>query len=217
VLPSDAPLVEVAGRDSYRVLVVGSGPAAGIGVASHDRALTGALARQLLERSGRGAVVEALGVANFHLSDVPALLAASSLDRFDAVVVTAGMMEAVDMASNRTWERWVLAIMEMVQDRCGPRVPVVLSGMPAPSRALLADVGRRGWFIDRRASQLNGTSRRIVGAHEHWHFAQLRSSAHSAGQPTADTYAAWADDIGSVLAPALTRHAPNRISDASTH
>jgi hypothetical protein len=203
VLPSDVPTVAVPGPDPFRVLLIGSGPAAGVGVDSHSDALTGALARQLSERSGRGSVVDSLGIAHSRVSDLPGVLSAVPPGGFDAVVVAAGMMEAVDMTSNASWERWLLAVLEMVQARFGSNVPIVVSGMPAPTGAILAGAGRRGRFIDRRAIDLNRTSRLVTATQEHWHFAQLQPSAHVKGQPTSASYAEWAVDIAVVLAPAL--------------
>ena len=58
-MPRGTPSVSVAGPDPVRVLLLGGGIAVGYGAPTHDESLTGALARLLAERSGRGAAVAA--------------------------------------------------------------------------------------------------------------------------------------------------------------
>jgi hypothetical protein len=58
------------------------------------------------------------GVSRYRalLSDVPTLLEAVPRGPIDSVVTT-GMMEGIAMTPNRVWERWLLAVLEMVHSR----------------------------------------------------------------------------------------------------
>lgn len=197
--------MSMPGAGPDRVLLVGSGPAAGVGVETHSLALTGALARRLSATTGRGAVVESRAVAHSGLDTIAELLAVDPAGSFDAVIITAGLMEAIDLLPDIVWRRWLLAVIEMVQARFGAETTVVVAGMPAPTSAILAGVGWRGGFIDRRASRLNRTSVDVVSSDERWHFVQLPASEHVNGQPTADSYAGWADRVCMTLAPELAR------------
>jgi hypothetical protein len=196
-------MVAIPGPDPDRVLLVGSGPAAGVGVVTHGSALTGALARQLADHSGRGAVVESIGRIQLRLKDIPGLLASTRLERYDAIVVTGGMMEAIELTSNKRWARSLLAVLDSVHENTARDSAVVFAGMPAPTST--GGAGKwRGRLIDRRAAALNRTSSKTATLRTHGHFVQLGPSDHVGGQPTAACYSDWASQICAVLEPALS-------------
>ena len=56
--PTDATIAHASGNNPDRMLLLGSGPAMGYGVLSHDLALPGQLARQISAASGRGVTVD---------------------------------------------------------------------------------------------------------------------------------------------------------------
>src|SRR4051812_7382892 len=62
--PTDYAQSNAPGLDPDRVLVVGSGPAAGWGVRSHELGLPGQLARRLAAATGRGSDVDILSSAS---------------------------------------------------------------------------------------------------------------------------------------------------------
>lgn len=206
MLPLDAPRSVSPGPDPDRVLLVGSGPASGIGVVSHQEGLPGTLALQLSERSGRGAVVEAVGRSGARLDEIPHLLHGTRASRFDAIVLTAGMVEAIRLTSRRTWALTLATVVETVHDGQSRDGVILLAGMPAPTSTDGVH-GWRGRRTDRRAAALNRTSRAFLTALDHAHFAQLQPGRHLHGQPTSACYTSWASQICEVLEPLLTRSA----------
>lgn len=206
LLPADAPLVVAPGPDPDKVLIVGSSPVAGIGVASHRAGLPGALAHQLSEHSGRGAIVEAIGRVGARFDEIPHLLSRTQASKFDAVVLTAGMIEAVQLVSRRSWLHAVTTVLDALHDQRSRDGIVLVTGMPAPT----STDGPHGWHgrrSDRRAVTLNRTSRAVVTTRAYGHFAQLQPSEHVSDQPTSACYASWAGQICTVLEPLLTRSA----------
>ncbi len=101
--PHDTPQAFAAGRRSLRILLVGSGPAAGWGVASHDLALPGALARALGATTGRGCVVDVLPHPSAGVARLNRLLAKTDLDRYDAVILSAAVTDALRGARPDRW------------------------------------------------------------------------------------------------------------------
>jgi hypothetical protein len=114
------------------------------------------------------------------------------------------MMEAIAMTLDRIWERWLLAVLEMVHSRYGAEVVVVLVGMPAPSTAVLTGVGLRGQFVDHRAAALNSASRQMMSRQPNWFFVELEDAEHVCGQPSLATYTTWAGQIGRVISASKT-------------
>ncbi|MDJ0349361.1 hypothetical protein QMK22_08530 [Cryobacterium sp. PH29-G1] len=103
--PSGPPQAHAPGVNSDRILILGGGPASGWGVSSHDLALPGSLARALSARTGRGADVTLSADPYGYLVDIPNLLIGQDLSRIDAIVVFAGVNDAVNLTSERNWER----------------------------------------------------------------------------------------------------------------
>lgn len=74
-MPREILSVHTRGADSDRVLLVGSGVAAGWGVLGHDIALAGNLARSLSARTGRGTDVDIVADSSMSVHDAADRLA----------------------------------------------------------------------------------------------------------------------------------------------
>ena len=105
IRPTDAPQVFAAGRDGLRILLVGSGPVAGWGVGTHDLALPGALARAVAASTGRGVVVDVIADAAVGVRQLPRLLRRTDPSRYDVVVVSVTVTDALRRASPDRWAR----------------------------------------------------------------------------------------------------------------
>jgi GAF domain-containing protein len=101
--PHDTPQAFAAGRRSLRILLAGSGPAAGWGVASHDLALPGGLARALASITGRGCVVDVLPHPSAGIARLSRMLDRAALDRYDAVILSAAVADAFRGARPARW------------------------------------------------------------------------------------------------------------------
>ncbi len=101
--PIDAPVVHTVGPDPDRMLIVGGGTVAGIGVASHELGLGGHLARRLTMLTGRGVDLELASSYTLSFGQATALVGSYDLDRFDAVILMMGAREAVGWAPVEEW------------------------------------------------------------------------------------------------------------------
>lgn len=103
--PTGPPRAHSPGRERDRVLILGGGPASGWGVSSHDLALPGSLARALSAQTGRGVDVTLTADPFGFLKDLPNLVVGQDLSRFHAIVIFVGVNDAVNLTSEKSWER----------------------------------------------------------------------------------------------------------------
>lgn len=102
-MPGDSPVVHTVGPDPDRILMMGGGTVAGIGVASHELGLGGQLARRLTMLTGRGVDLELASSYTLSFGEARARVAGYDLDRFDSVILMVGSREAVGWASVAEW------------------------------------------------------------------------------------------------------------------
>ena len=164
--PSGDPIVHVDGADPDRVLLVGSGPAAGAGSADHSAALPGTLARALAARTARGAVVESRGAHQALLGDVRGLIAGARLQRFDALVVFIGLEDGTTGASLARWRHDLAALVEDLRPDGASDAIVVLARIP-PASSVGIYRGQLVGLADRRIMRMNRIVDRLAERHEH--------------------------------------------------
>ena len=158
--PMDAPQAHSPGTDSDRILIFGSGPALGWGVLSHDLALPGALARALSARSGRGVDVDLAASPATSLGTAPRELTALRLCRFDAIVITLGARDALNLTSVRVWRRELTALLRLLEQESSRTTHIFMLGnQPIRSipvfDSLLGSVGaRHGVALDRVTAEV---------------------------------------------------------------
>jgi GAF domain-containing protein len=204
VRPADSPQAFVAGRQSLRVLLAGSGPVIGWGVSSHDLALPGALARALAATTGRGVVVDVAAHPSAGVRRVAGMVRAAGASRYDLVILSGTVADTVRMAEPRRWGAHVAALLGEV--RAGGDGPVVWLGAQ-PIRSLPPyDDGFRD-FVQEHAERLNRAAQEAC-AQTGATFLPLPASPKPEGgrhRGPAD-YLFWARCIADALAPALIGH-----------
>lgn len=127
--PMDAPQAHSAGLDSDRVLIVGSGPAAGWGVLRHDLALPGSLARALSARTGRGADVDVVSSSRMTVRAAAHSFSGLRLWRYDAVVLTIGTPDALNMISLRSWRRGLSELLRTIAGESSRTTEIFVAGI----------------------------------------------------------------------------------------
>ena len=155
--PLDAPQAHSPGTDSDRILIFGSGAAVGWGVLSHDLALPGALARSLSARSGRGVDVDVTSSPSTTVSTAVRELAGLRLWRFDAIVVTLGARDAVNLTSVRVWRRELSALLRLLERESSRTTHIFVLGIQ-PIRSLPAFDSPLGSVAARHAVALDRAS-----------------------------------------------------------
>lgn len=202
IRPMDAPQAYAAGRDSIRMLVVGSGPVAGWGVGSHDLALPGALARAVAATTGRGAVVDVIPGADTGVRSVGALLDDADLSRYAAVVVSVTMTDALHRVAPERWEARMRTLVGRIRSRTD--ATIVWLGCQ-PIRSIRPYDNEYGDIVQRTATELNRRAAEVCASSAATVFIPLGAPPHnaSAGHRTPADYLFWARQIADVVAPDL--------------
>ncbi|WP_285114959.1 GDSL-type esterase/lipase family protein [Leifsonia sp. fls2-241-R2A-40a] len=193
----------VAGRNPLRVLLIGSGPAVGWGVGSHDLAFAGAIARSLAASTDRGTVVDVVPHPSAGVRRLSRMLQAVHLERYDAVVISGAVADALRLREPRAWGERLRRLLEQARTT-GPRAVVWLGAQPI--RSIRPYDSERGQVAHDHAERLNAVAR-IICAETGAHFAGLsRTQSDSRRHRTPSDYLFWARQIVDVLAPSLQEH-----------
>lgn len=202
--PTDTAVAVAEGPDPHRVLLIGSGPAAGRGTTSHDFALTGALARALRSATARGTVVEAAVDSSMTVACVAPVLARHDLALYDAVVVCIGDVDALRGLGVENWrERWsaALALWQRRMPHPRPLLIVGVGGMADES-----GVGSvHGWLAEHLAVRYNDATEQLVRGVPGAQTTLLPRTDRVGGRPTAEAYALWGAQLAAELSTALIR------------
>lgn len=192
----------VAGRHPLRVLLLGSGPVVGWGVGSHDLALPGAVARALAASTGCGTVVDVVPHPSAGVRRLGRMLAAvGGDDKYDAIVLSGAVPDALRLVEPQRWGRRVLRLIERA-DAHGARSVLWLGAQPIPSiRPYDSPMGR---VANAHAERLNAVAREAcqeAGAL----FVPLTAPPRTdpARHRSPADYLFWARQVVDVLAPAL--------------
>lgn len=193
--PSNAD-VRAGGSVQKRVLIVGSGPAVGWGVLTHDVALAGHLAR-LLAKTLHGGVEVSVRAdpAMTAKSLATALDAAKGLGDYDALILTVGVNDAIAGTNPNAWSRRLDAAASVAESRGVKRSAIVL--VQIQPIAPIPAYGRRfGIRVDLHRRALNAASARL------FHAPGLGRTEHlSPPNPIPErfrgstVYARWAHDL----------------------
>ena len=127
--PRDLPEAHASGPDPDRLLIWGDGPALGYGVASHDSALPGTLARRLSMSTGRGSDVRVIGMPRLRLRSASAALAAQRLDSFDAVLLFLGTRDAALHIDVAEWKQQMRAVVAGVTRQAASDTWIIIMGI----------------------------------------------------------------------------------------
>jgi lysophospholipase L1-like esterase len=200
--PSDPPLSHGSGADPDRVLLIGGMVVGGAGVASHDLALGGRLARRLATRTGRGADVETRSTSRYDTAAAAAMLRAENLERYDVVLIVLGVRELLLPRPVRVWRRDLRVLFGAIAESVPASLPVLLVGVASFARDV--DVPRYvvDW-LDDTVETFNAETRRLceeTGLAEFVPFDPERI-AIGTGRDASLVYESWAV----ALAPALDR------------
>ena len=195
--PTDAPIVHTVGPDPDRILMIGGGIVAGIGVASHELGLGGQLARRLTMLTGRGVDLELASAYTLSFGQATELVAAFDLERFDAVILMMGAREAVGWATVAHWGRGLRMLLKALSTV--PQVFVV--GVPDfTAHVALPPVIAR--VTVRRIARYNAEARTISEQIPRVDFVPFVPAPVTAFSPfgSVTIYERWADAIAPTIA-----------------
>ena len=158
--PRDAPTAHSPGLDSDRVLIFGSGPAAGWGVSSHDLALPGALARALSACTLRGADVRLVASPMGAISAALDQLVSVNLRRVNAVVVVIGVDDAIHLTAEGAWRRDLRRLLHYFEQQTSESTHIYVQGIQ-PIRAIPLFDSWGGAVANRHARSLNTITEQV--------------------------------------------------------
>ncbi|UTT61762.1 GAF domain-containing protein [Microcella humidisoli] len=200
--PSGLPRAVADGPSADRILLIGSGPAVGWGVASHDLALPGALARALRATTGRGAIVDVIADPQMTAANLAGVLVGTRLDRYDAVVTTVGTNDALHFTTPLEWRRRIARALDLWSSRARGGTTLLMVGI-IPLRLLPTFTGVAARSVDRLSLVLNRVTDEIVEQHPTVRTTLLPAPAGGAcdalGRFTPEGYEFWAAQLAAEL------------------
>jgi hypothetical protein len=198
--PGGETVVRTAGTNPARVLLVGSGAAIGFGVLSHDLALAGHIARQLSSLTGRAMDVDVVVEREMTVASIRARLARQPIARYDVVVVTVGLIEALTFLPVRAWRDGLDATIRYIQSLAPDTQQVFVVGVP-PLGALQRYPLPIRVLGGRHARLLNDETRELSERRDRVTYLPFEASASLETDRFrgSATYARWAE----LIAPAI--------------
>jgi hypothetical protein len=148
-----------SGPDPDRVLIFGSGVAVGWGVRTHDLGLPGQLARQLRAETGRGSDIDLCAPPALPVRLAVGALGSERLERYDAVVLSIGIEDALGILPLPQWEEQASDLLDTVIVRTSGAVIAMLGLQPIPT--LPGFDTAAGMASDRHARAMNRITRRL--------------------------------------------------------
>ena len=202
--PSDTPVAHSPGIDSDRILVLGSGPAAGWGVSSHDLALPGSLARALSGRTQRGADVALIASSIGLLASAQVQLRGADLRRLDAIVVVLGVGDALHLTAERTWQADLTRLLNFVERHTNDSAYIYVQGIQ-PIRAIPIFNSLGGTIADRHARSLDAITERVCLSMRRSVFVPVTDVEFlaSAGLSDSTDYRHWGEFLAKKMAGRL--------------
>lgn len=203
-IATDAPVLHASGPDPDRLLMIGTGAVAGVGVASHHVGLGGQLARRISSLTGRGVDLDLDGAVTLTLEQGRERMARHNLASYDAVLFFLGSREAIGFQPLRIWKRGVLALLRDAGARGAHRIFVI--EVP-PIGSYLAIPRRLGDPMLRHTRRLNSVLASVVPSFPGARLVPFaRMPAVTFTQVgTAAGYEQWALMLAPAIAPELRR------------
>jgi lysophospholipase L1-like esterase len=194
--PTDSPHIQLPGNNPDRVLLFGSGPAMGYGVLTNELALPGHLARQLAAKTKRAVDLDVVASAEVTIHDSVQRLRAQNLWRYDAIVLTIGINDALVLTPTRNWRTGLTAVLDHVVDNAPNRTSLFVVAIP-PIHTFDSLSRLSGRLTARAVEALNRETQRVIQSYptvSYIPFAES-ASADDVRYRSADTYRQWAGII----------------------
>ncbi|WP_010205675.1 GAF domain-containing protein [Salinibacterium sp. PAMC 21357] len=203
--PTDHPSGHARGPNSHRVLLVGSGPAVGWGVASHELGLPGALARALSTLTGFGYLVDVIAEPSMDASTVLRALSSAAPDRYDAVVITIGVNDALSLTPLDVWTERVHELITGFLGTFPSDAPLFLVGIQ-PIESIPVFNSRVSAAADEHVLRLNQATHTLTSLSDRTIFLPLHAGSPPPGvrYRTRREYTEWASQLAPKMVPHIS-------------
>lgn len=212
VVADEPSVIHAAGTDPDRVFMVGDGVASGRGVITHELGLSGYLARSLTAITGNATDVELSVHPDMTVHSSVDEIAAVDLRRFDAVILSVGHNEVLDLMSVGRWTSGLETLLHEVQRRTPVQTQIFVLCIPTfESKTRLPRTLAR--MVDVQSARLNEATSALTLAPN---VTVLPLADDNAFEPeTRHLYQRWADDMAFQIAKRLDPdRVPIEVSDA---
>lgn len=202
------PQAHSTGLDPDRIFLFGNGLASGWGVASHELAVPGELARSLSAVTGRGVDVDVDVYVELKLEGATRALEERELSGYDAVVVIIGAGDALSLTPRAKWRASMRALIELLADRTSASARIVVVAQ-SPIRAVLPFDNLFGRVANSHAATLNAITRELCEAQPKVEYLTLPPTTAPATDRlgTPERYRTFGRFIALQLAPHLNDEA----------
>lgn len=204
-VPAGAPVAHVGGPDPDRILLFGAGISIGYGMASHDLALPGHLARQVSELTGRGVQVDIIAGEHLTVQNALTNLTVSRLRELDIVIATPGSLEKLLLLPVRSWRTRVDHLLDHFSANAPASLRVLFIAVPEIS-TIVRMPRLLGTLADSSARKLNKSLEDACATRPYAHFVPFHPAQQSGREGTGRTYEYWATLIAPSVAAALDEH-----------
>ncbi|HTD03129.1 SGNH/GDSL hydrolase family protein [Undibacterium sp.] len=172
-----------------RLLGIGESPVAGVGVASHEQAITAQLAAALAQQSQSPVSWQAIGLNGADLAQaltmlVPQLPAGAC--GMDIVLIAFGVNDTTAFRSANRYRAELAQLIGAVQERLAP-AHIILSGVP-PMHAFPALPQPLRFVLGSKAKVLDRVSEELAGSFANVHYVAMQLDASEPGLMAADGY-----------------------------
>lgn len=146
-----------------RVLAVGESPVAGVGVETHEQAITARFAHALSVRSGLPVAWQAVGKNGITAREaIPDLLPRVDATTVDIALICFGVNDTTAFSPVARWSKDLELVIEALRQRCSPQL-ILLSGVPPMSRFPALPQPLR-WVLGLKAATLDRASARLAAS-----------------------------------------------------
>lgn len=113
-----------------KLLLFGSGPAAGWGVHLHDLGLGGGIADRVAERTGRAVALDLLVDDSWQDPDPITALRAQGLGKYHAVVIAGAYNDSLIEVPESVWKDYLAQVREAILQEAGPDAVLLVLSLP---------------------------------------------------------------------------------------
>jgi len=206
------PHAHASGPDPDRILVFGNGLAAGWGVATHELAIPGELARTLAAMTGRGADVDISAYVELKIARAASTIQTMGLAQYNAVVVIIGATDSMALTPPRQWRQSMRKLIETSLDGTTASAPLLVVGQQQ-IRSVPPFDNLFGRATNAHAIELNDITRALCEEYSGADYVSLPAPTAPPGERlgTPERFKHWGNFLALRLAPLL---APRLDGDA---
>lgn len=216
---ASGPVEGMAGHShaglALTLLAVGESPVAGVGVSTHEQAISGQLAKVLASRLQRPVSWRACGKNGVTAREaLDSFLLAIPEAPVDVALVAFGVNDTTAFNSVGRWRRDLGEVLQVVARRCEPTL-VLLSGVP-PMAHFPALPQPLRWVMGMKASVLDHAAKELANAHEAVCHVPLALDTGDRTMMASDGYhpsekgcEVWAALLADAAIPHLNKHCSN--------